>query len=108
MCGRMPEGQVHGTAGPGESHFDRDRTVWSRETRKDYTNLPEGAFTFRVEARNLYGALSRHRDASGSSRLHRVHHRQAQRATPGRDRSCEGRAGLGHVTRRVGWTGRQW
>jgi hypothetical protein len=30
------------------------------------------------------------RDASGSSRLHRVHHRQAQRATPGRDRSCEG------------------
>jgi len=44
---------------------------------------------------------SRHRDASGSSRLHRVHHRQAQRATPGRDRSCEGRAGLGHVTRLI-------
>jgi hypothetical protein len=34
------------------------------------------------------------RDASGSSRLHRVHHRQAQRATPGRDRSCGGEPGL--------------
>ena len=37
-----------------------------------------------------------HRDASGSSRLHRMHHRQAQRAAPGRHRRCEGRAGPPH------------
>ena len=37
-----------------------------------------------------------HRDASGSSRLHRVHHRRPQRAAPGRHRSCEGRAGPPH------------
>jgi hypothetical protein len=33
-----------------------------------------------------------HRDASGSRRLHRVHHRQSRWAVPGRHRSCEGRA----------------
>ena len=37
-----------------------------------------------------------HRDASGSSRLHRVHHRLARRAAPGRHRRCEGRAGPPH------------
>jgi len=37
-----------------------------------------------------------HRDASGSSRLHRAHHRQAQRPAHGRHRSCEARAGLPH------------
>jgi len=37
-----------------------------------------------------------HRDASGSSRLHRVHHRRTQRAAPGRHRSSEGRAGPPH------------
>jgi integrase len=37
-----------------------------------------------------------HRDAPGSSRLHRVHHRLTQRAAPGRHRSCEGRAGPPH------------
>jgi hypothetical protein len=40
-----------------------------------------------------------HRDASEISRLHRVHHRRPRPAVPGRHRSCEGRAGLGHVTR---------
>jgi hypothetical protein len=34
-----------------------------------------------------------YRDASGSSRLHRVHHRLTQRAAPGPHRGCEGRAG---------------
>jgi site-specific recombinase XerD len=34
-----------------------------------------------------------HRDASGSSQLHRVHHRWSRPAVPGRHRSCEGRAG---------------
>jgi hypothetical protein len=33
-----------------------------------------------------------HRDASGNSRLHRVHHRLPQRAALGRQRSREGRA----------------
>ncbi len=37
-----------------------------------------------------------HRDASGSSRLHRVHHRRSRWAIPGRHRSCEGRAGPPH------------
>jgi len=38
--------------------FDRKWSAWTRETRKDYTNIPEGAYVFRVEARNLYGAIS--------------------------------------------------
>jgi hypothetical protein len=37
-----------------------------------------------------------HRDAFGSSRMHRVHHRLTQRAVPGRRRSCEGRSGPPH------------
>ncbi|RRB03987.1 hybrid sensor histidine kinase/response regulator [Larkinella rosea] len=39
-----------------------DDTVWSkwgRETRKDYTNLPAGSYTFLVRARDSYGQLSR-------------------------------------------------
>jgi hypothetical protein len=36
------------------------------------------------------------RDAPGSSRLHRAHHRQAQRPPHGRHRSCEAPAGLPH------------
>ncbi|KAA9357488.1 hybrid sensor histidine kinase/response regulator [Larkinella humicola] len=39
-----------------------DDTVWSkwgRETRKDYTNLPPGPYTFLVRARDSYGQLSR-------------------------------------------------
>ena len=38
--------------------FDQQWSAWTEETRKDYTNLPEGAYTFRVRARNLYGHLS--------------------------------------------------
>jgi hypothetical protein len=37
-----------------------------------------------------------HRVASGTSRLHRVHHRRSRRAAPGRHGSCEGRAGPPH------------
>ncbi len=32
---------------------------WSRETWKDYTNLPAGQYTFTVRARDPYGQLSR-------------------------------------------------
>ncbi len=28
---------------------------WNKETKKEYTNLPEGAYTFRVKAKNIYG-----------------------------------------------------
>ncbi|MGH1365270.1 MAG: sensor histidine kinase [Calditrichia bacterium] len=35
--------------------FDPDWSAWNRETRKDYTNLPEGDYVFRVEGKNLYG-----------------------------------------------------
>jgi len=38
--------------------FDRGWSAWTQETRKDYTNVPEGHYTFRVAARNLYGATS--------------------------------------------------
>ena len=35
--------------------YDREWTKWKRETKKNYTNLPEGAYYFRVKAKNLYG-----------------------------------------------------
>jgi signal transduction histidine kinase/ligand-binding sensor domain-containing protein len=35
--------------------FDHSWSPWTQETRKDYTNLPEGSYVFRVAARNLYG-----------------------------------------------------
>jgi len=38
--------------------FDPHWSSWSPETRRDYTNLPEGGYTFRVDARNLYGTSS--------------------------------------------------
>ncbi|MGD2086176.1 MAG: response regulator [Candidatus Aminicenantes bacterium] len=34
--------------------YDDDRTAWSRETWKDYTNLDSGSYTFRVQAKNVY------------------------------------------------------
>ena len=37
---------------------DRGWTPWSAETYRDYTNLWEGTYRFRVRARNLYGTLS--------------------------------------------------
>ncbi|MCB0563936.1 MAG: response regulator, partial [Phaeodactylibacter sp.] len=38
--------------------FDRGWQEWTEETKKDYTNLPEGSYTFSVRARNIYGGLS--------------------------------------------------
>jgi len=37
-----------------------------------------------------------HRDAPGSSRMHRLHHRRSRWALPGRRRSCQGCAGPPH------------
>ncbi len=39
--------------------FDERPSPWTLENRRDYTNIPEGAYSFRVEARNLYGRVSR-------------------------------------------------
>ena len=35
--------------------FDNNWSAWTRETQKDYTNLPEGQYRFRLRARNIYG-----------------------------------------------------
>ncbi len=34
--------------------FDDDWSEWTTDTRKDYTNLPEGSYTFKVRARNAF------------------------------------------------------
>ena len=37
--------------------FDEKWSEWSHENRKDYTNLPEGEYSFMVRARNIYGDI---------------------------------------------------
>ena len=39
--------------------FDSEWSDWKADSFKEYTNLPEGNFRFRVRARNLYGHVSR-------------------------------------------------
>lgn len=34
--------------------FDNNWSPWSLETQKDYTNLPEGDYVFKVKSRNVY------------------------------------------------------
>lgn len=34
--------------------FDRDWSEWSLETQKDYTNIPEGDYVFKIRSRNIY------------------------------------------------------
>ncbi len=38
--------------------FDADWSKWGVDAKKDYTNLPEGEYVFRVRARNVYGQHS--------------------------------------------------
>jgi signal transduction histidine kinase/ligand-binding sensor domain-containing protein len=38
--------------------FDKNWSTWKTEAKKDYTNLPEGNYTFRARAQNVYGHLS--------------------------------------------------
>ncbi|GAB3711026.1 hypothetical protein GCM10027592_48210 [Spirosoma flavus] len=45
--------------GKGQMPDDSVWSKWSHETRKDYTNLPAGKYTFWVRARDPYGQLSR-------------------------------------------------
>jgi diguanylate cyclase (GGDEF)-like protein len=39
--------------------FDKEWSAWLERTSKEYTNLPEGSYRFRVRARNIYGTLGR-------------------------------------------------
>lgn len=34
--------------------FDNDWSRWKKETKKEYTNLPPGQYTFKVKAKNIY------------------------------------------------------
>ncbi len=38
--------------------FEDRWSEWSKETKKEYTNLPEGTYTYVVKARNMYGKVS--------------------------------------------------
>lgn len=38
--------------------FDDHWSEWARQTQKEYTNLPGGAYTFRVRGRDVYGQVS--------------------------------------------------
>ena len=38
--------------------FDKQWSEWTKETRKDYTNLPEGEYQFLARAQNVYGDIS--------------------------------------------------
>ena len=37
--------------------FDDDWSQWSLDRKKEYTNLPEGDYRFRVQGRNIYGTI---------------------------------------------------
>ncbi len=39
--------------------YDKDWSDWYKEAYKDYTNLDAGVYTFRVQARNVYGHIGR-------------------------------------------------
>ncbi len=39
--------------------FDKDWSNWTHETRKDYTNLPEGSYTFRLKVKNIYDVIGK-------------------------------------------------
>lgn len=38
--------------------FDKDWSEWQAESTKEYTNLPNGDYTFNVRTRNKYGVIS--------------------------------------------------
>jgi len=38
--------------------LDKTWSSWGPETQKDYTNLPEGTYSFRVRSKDLYGRVS--------------------------------------------------
>ncbi|TLP80277.1 hybrid sensor histidine kinase/response regulator transcription factor [Maribacter sp. ACAM166] len=38
--------------------FDEDWSTWSFETKKDYTNIPSGDYTFKVRSKNIFNEVS--------------------------------------------------
>ncbi|MEM7379995.1 MAG: ATP-binding protein, partial [Bacteroidota bacterium] len=38
--------------------FDESWSEWTTETQKDYTNIPEGNYVFKVRAKNIFGNIS--------------------------------------------------
>jgi serine phosphatase RsbU (regulator of sigma subunit) len=38
--------------------YDKEWSKWTNDTKKEYTNLPEGSYVFWVKARNIYGQQS--------------------------------------------------
>jgi len=38
--------------------YDNNWSTWSKDTKRNYTNLDSGLYTFRVRAKNVYGTLS--------------------------------------------------
>ena len=38
--------------------FDNDWSAWVAETKKEYTNLPEGEYIFYLKAKNIFGEIS--------------------------------------------------
>jgi len=38
--------------------FDEDWSPWFSETKKDYTNIPEGEYTFKVRSKNIFNSVS--------------------------------------------------
>ena len=38
--------------------FDPHWSAWTSESQKDYTNIPEGKYTFKVRSRNIFGQIS--------------------------------------------------
>ena len=39
--------------------FEKGWSVWTAQTKKEYTNLREGKYTFHVRSRNVYGEVSK-------------------------------------------------
>ncbi|ELR70490.1 hypothetical protein C900_03649 [Fulvivirga imtechensis AK7] len=39
--------------------YDESWSAWNRETKKEYTNLPEGNYTFKVKAKNIYDIVGK-------------------------------------------------
>ena len=38
--------------------FDEDWSAWSSETKKDYTNIPAGDYSFKVRSKNIFNQIS--------------------------------------------------
>ncbi|WP_117885164.1 hybrid sensor histidine kinase/response regulator transcription factor [Aureibaculum luteum] len=39
--------------------FDKDWSSWTKETKKDYTNIPEGDYSFKVRSKNVFNDISK-------------------------------------------------